>query len=246
MSTRRSLITFALALAALMGPVASADAKKLPGKAQARILECKPGSFSVEASMSTSDATQRLAVRYEIFERLPGGDFKLRKDALGVAVGWVMADPGYTGYKNDQVVSSVTPGAIYRVRVRFRWTDAAGHVLARTYRITAPCKQKDTRADLRINRVSVQPAAGPANRRYVAIVRNAGHGDVGSFDVLLSVGNREYRRTVDALGAGSRIAVVFQAPRCRAGEAVVVGADPDKLIDEVSDDNNTGVVACPS
>jgi hypothetical protein len=190
MATRRSVITLVL-LAALMGPAASAHAKKLPGKAQARILECKQGSFSVEASMATRDATQRLSVRYEILQRLAGDVFRVRKDALGVAVGWVMADAGYTGYKNDQVVSSVTPGATYRVRVRFRWSDASGKVLARAIRITAPCRQKETRADLRINRLGVEPGPGPASRRYVAVVRNVGRGDTGSFDVLLSVGDRE-------------------------------------------------------
>ena len=141
--------------------------------------------------MTTADKTQRLAVRYEILERLPGEDFKVRKDALGVATGWVLADPGYTGYKNDQVVSSVTQGATYRVRVRFRWTDATGHVVARTTRITNACKQKETRPDLRINKLSVQPGPGPASRRYVALVRNLGRTAAGSFDVLLSVGGRE-------------------------------------------------------
>ncbi len=93
MSTRRWVISLALACAVLPGTAASAHAKKLPGKAQARVLDCKQGSFSVEAAMTTSDKSQRLAVRYEILERLPGEEFKVRKDALGVATGWVMADP---------------------------------------------------------------------------------------------------------------------------------------------------------
>jgi CARDB len=246
MSMRRCVLTLALACAVLPGTAASASAKKLPGKAQARILDCKQGSFSVEAAMTTADKSQRLAVRYEVLQRLPGEDFKIRKDALGVATGWVMADPGYTGYKNDQVVTSVTQGATYRVRVRFRWTDAAGHVVARISRVTNACKQKETRADLRINRLSVEPGPGPATRRYVAIVRNVGRTPTGSFDVLLSVGDREYRRTVAALGPGQRTTVVFQAPRCRAGEAVIAGADPDKVVDEASEDNNSAVAACPS
>lgn len=246
MSTRRWVLTLALACAALSGTAASAHAKKLPGKAQARILDCKQGSFSVEAAMTTADKTQRLAVRYEILQRLPGEDFKVRKDALGVATGWVLADPGYTGYKNDQVVSAVTQGATYRVRVRFRWTDATGHVVARTTRITNACKQKETRADLRINKLSVQPGPGPASRRYVALVRNIGRSAAGSFDVLLSVGGREYRHTVSGLGPGERTTVVFQAPRCRSGEAVIAGADPDKIVDEAFEDNNSAVAACPS
>ena len=157
-----------------------------------------------------------------------------------------MADPGYTGYKNDQLISSVTQGATYRVRVRFRWTDATGHVVARTTRITNACRQKETRPDLRISKLSVQPGPGPASRRYVALVRNLGRTAAGSFDVLLSVGSREYRRTVTALGPGQRTTVVFQAPRCRAGEAVIAGADPDKVVDEASEDNNSAVAACPA
>jgi hypothetical protein len=244
MSTRRWVLTLALACAVLTGTAASAYAKKLPGKAQARILNCKQGSFAVEAGMTTSDATQRLAVRYQILERLPGGDFRVRKDALGVATGWVLADPGYTGYKNDQVVSSVTQGATYRARVRFRWTDASGRVVARATRITNACKQKETRADLRINRLSVGAGSGPASRRYTALVRNAGRTAAGPFDVLLTVGTREYRHTVAGLAPGERTTVVFQAPRCRPGEAVIASADPGKAVDEALEDNNSAVAGC--
>jgi hypothetical protein len=161
-----------------------------------------------------------------------------------VATGWVLADPGFTGYKNDQVVSSVTQGATYRVRVRFRWTDASGHVVARATHITNACRQKETRADLRIAKLSIEPGPGPGSRRYVAVVRNAGRTAAGSFDVMLNLISGQYRRTVSGLAPGQRTTVVIQAPRCRAGEAVVAAADPDKVVDEAFEDNNSAVVAC--
>jgi hypothetical protein len=51
------------------------------------------------------------------------------------------ADPGRPGFIYTKRVEGLTGPAVYRAVVRFRWSDADGHVLRRARRVTGGCRQ---------------------------------------------------------------------------------------------------------
>lgn len=114
------------------------------GAATVGIEQCVTSTVQLErsatftAQMTATSATQKMAMRLELQQRLRGeGEFHtLVAPGFGV---WRVSEPGVKIYKYVKQITNLDAPAAYRVLVRFRWTGEAGHLLKRDELHTPRC-----------------------------------------------------------------------------------------------------------
>src|SRR3954447_1333198 len=169
---RKIACTATLLLAALAAP---AQAQTVPTRA---VLDsCHAGDAPLErfavfsAQMGAVPGTNRMQMRFDLLQRLPGDDYR-RVKAPGLGV-WRSSAPGVDIFRyRKQVANLAAPGA-YRAVVRFRWIGADGDAIEHVTLRTRTCKQRDLRPDLELGRVTALPA-GQGRARYAVLVVNDG------------------------------------------------------------------------
>jgi hypothetical protein len=247
--------TFAalLAAAALLAPAsAAADAPAGPSRAGAgvRLLACETGpeesdrAAAFEGRMRAQRPGQRLQMRFTLQASTPDASRWHTVQAPGFGV-WYSADSGVTRWTYSKRVQDLVAPASYRAKVRFRWRDESGHVVARTAVLSPACKQPDLRPDLRTGTVTAEPAGATA-ARYAVAVRNAGRGPADATALTLGFGSTLLEAAVPALAAGEERTVTVTGPRCPAGAQIELILDPASRVDERNEDNNVRMVPCPA
>ncbi len=105
-------------------------------------------SATFTAQMVATPATQKMALRFELQERMRGeADFHtVIAPGLGV---WQRSDAGVKIYKYVKQVTNLAAPAAYRAVVRFRWLGEKGRVLKRTELHTQKCVQPTLSAQVR-------------------------------------------------------------------------------------------------
>jgi hypothetical protein len=105
-------------------------------------------SATFTAQMVATAATQKMAVRFELQQRLRGEmDFHtLVAPGLGV---WQRSEPGVKIYKYVKQVTNLAAPAAYRAVVRFRWLGDKSRVLKRAELHTQRCLQPALSAQVR-------------------------------------------------------------------------------------------------
>lgn len=248
---KRALLVMLVALVAAL--TAGAHALAAPGQkrpARAVLVECQRGlqaserSMAVEARMRARAAGERLAVRFGLLQKRPGGRWqRVPAPELGQ---WHEADPGVTRYRYRQRIENLEAPGSYRLSVRFRWSDAEGEVRARARRTSPVCRQPDLRPDLAALRASVEPALDDRSRTYVLLVANQGRTASAPFEVALTLGGAsQARRAVRALLPGERERVRITAPACQPGTPVAFAVDPQGSVAEADEADNARTIACP-
>lgn len=154
---------------------------------------------------------------------------------------WTTADPGTTRYVYTRRVEALIGPAQYRVRVRFRWLDAAGTTIARTVRHSRSCRVPDLRPNLTIAGLTTEPARDAAERRYLVRVHNTGRGDAAAFTVAVA---GQDPVVVDGLAAHAERVIEVVGPVCAPGGSIEAVADPADLIEERSERDNAFSVDC--
>src|SRR3954469_17365208 len=182
-----------------VGPVICLIALTLPAVAdaqapplRARLSACATGpqvgdrSAAFSASMPSVPGARRMAMRFTLQARVPPSLVFAPVDVPGLRV-WKRSAVGRVGFIFTQRVQGLGSPAAYRAVVRFRWL-GRGHRLLRTARrVTAICRQRDWRPDLRAGALTVAPAPTRDTATYRLVVRNRGRGDASPFDVALDV-----------------------------------------------------------
>jgi hypothetical protein len=117
----------------------------VPGYA-ATLEQCVTSTVQLErsatftAQMVATAATQKMAMRFELQQRLHGETDFHTVTAPGLGV-WQRSEPGVKIYKYvKQVTNLAAPGA-YRAVVRFRWLGEKGRLLKRAEVHTQRCTQ---------------------------------------------------------------------------------------------------------
>jgi hypothetical protein len=219
-------------------------------------------SVSVRAVMRPVTGTQKMEMRFELLSRTggPGASFV---DLPGLGSWIAPPDPTLGQNARDvwivpDTVTNLPSPAVYRYRVSFRWTGAAGRVLARRTRTTGDCRQPAFHPDLLVSSISVQPIAGmPKKNQYVATIDNIGVGPTqGGFAVSftpgasLTAGMAPATQTkyLPALAAGATNVISFAGPACTAATAPTVVVDPGHTVGESNFANNSLSVdpTCPA
>jgi hypothetical protein len=247
-----STLACALGAAACAAPLALAASASSPTPdARVRLVSCRGGtdplgrSLTVDSEMHSLRAGDHMQMRFELFQRVPGSArFRI---VSGPGLGtWNPATPGVQRYRFRKPIQNLPAPAAYKVRVRFRWTDDAGHVLAAVMRTSGLCVQMDTRPDLRIASMGVPRRLGPGRYAYPVVLVNSGRGASRDFDAVVTVGETpEPARTVARLAPGARRAVDLTGSRCPAGTPGSVQLDPDNRVDETDERNNVRSFTCP-
>jgi CARDB len=238
-----------IALLSLAAP-AAAHAQQPP--LRAKLTACSSGPLPSDrvatftGSMPAIKGTRRMWMRFDVRAHTgeETGFAALKVPGLGV---WQKSVPGRPGgfVFTQRVQALVAPGA-YKAVVRFRWYGKGGKLLRTASRETAACKQPDQRPDLQAGRLDAVAGPGPGEATYSLVVRNAGRGPAGPFDVLLSVsGPDQPAQRVSELDAGATTTLTFTAPRCVPGSIVRVTLDARGEITEADEDDDVVERTCP-
>jgi CARDB len=229
--------TLFLVLAALVLPASASAAAGMP--AQVRLVSCAPGDATFEGDMRAVRGTARMQMRFTLLARTGHG--RWRRVTAPRLDSWVTSDPGKLRYVYDKHVDGLVAPASYRMRVRFRWLDAAGVVTAKARRKSRVCRQPDLRPDLRLKTFDY------VDGRYLLTVRNTGRSDAGSFAVTLTPpGAGPLVERVAGLPAGKRVTLEFEAPPCAPGSVVRVAVDSAEAVDEAAEADNVNGMPCPA
>jgi CARDB len=243
----RRLALLSLLAAAALAPPAQAK----PPVLAARLTACAIGATAEErsaaftGSMPAVQGSRRMAIRFDLRERIPpsAGFTAVRVPGLGV---WHRSRPGRAGLVFTQRVEGLAAPGSYRAVVRFRWYDARGTVVRSARRTTRTCREPDARPDLRVADVAARHGPGPDTARYRLAVLNEGLGDADAFDVVVTPnGAPQPAERVDGLGAGDLATVTVIGPRCAAGSTLRVVVDARAEIAERDEADDVTDVACP-
>ena len=235
-------------LAALALPAAAPAAARPAAavKLQARLVRCpapglnaRPVTFTAAMpALAGAGPAARMAMRFELQQR-GGGRPWLPVDGIPSFGQWEQSEPGRPGFVVTKKVKGLPVGGSYRALVRFRWLDAQGAVVRTAKRLTAACKQPETRPDLSPEAPAIVLGSRTDLVVYRVTVRNKGKGPAASSDVSVEVnGTVQPAQRIDPLPVGDTRVVTFQAPRCLTGSVVRFRVDASDELAEVDERNN--------
>jgi hypothetical protein len=247
MRTTPLLLVLLLAAALPAGAAAAAA----PGPT-AELTTCRTdpsatgGRYAVfTGSMPALAGTDRMAMRFDMQQRrAPSSDFT----AVDVPKWgrWETSKAGRSSFTFSRRVNGLAPGTDYSAVVRFRWYDADGALQHSARRVSATCHQPDTRPDLRAAVVRADPGPQPGTATYTYVVRNAGKGPAGPFDLVLTAGGTpQPAQRLAGLDAGEQQVVTLDAPLCQAGSTVSLAVDASDEVDERDESDDVVRSACP-
>jgi hypothetical protein len=221
----------------------AAGASGADPSASLRMVACSPwqegrgGLVGFEAQMRALPASDRMWLRYQLFERIGGGRYEsVRADGLG---GWRKSRRGAISFRHDQIVKGLRQGGVYRALVDYRWYDAGGQRLRSLSRRSSPCRQPGGLPNLRVVSVESSPATVVGAALYRVVVANRGASEALNVGVVLMVDGDvvDEAEPIALLKPGQRRAVEFTGPVCRRSVRAVV--DPKHLIAESLEEDNT-------
>jgi hypothetical protein len=238
---RRSM-TFALVALAFAAP-ASAVAKPT----SARVLECKGGGVGETRSatflgrMKAIRGTDYMMMRFTLLEQF--GDERLHPVAAPDLRSWRQSKPGIRDFRYRQTVTALQGGGDYRMRVDFRWFDAAGNLIRKAQKVTPACAQPGELPNLEVRAPTAQ--AGPGGTAvYLVPVVNTGRETAHNVAVELFVdGAATNVSHIDAIAPGQAREARFTGPLCKRSLRAV--ADPTDALRERFESDNALHVRCP-
>jgi hypothetical protein len=141
-----ALALLVCAQVALAGTSRALSAAPTGGVASVGLEQCATSTVQAErsatftAQMTATSATQKMAMRIELQQRLRGEAEFHTVLAPGLGV-WHSSETGVQIYKYVKQVTNLDAPAAYRAIVRFRWLGEKGRVLKRDEQHTARCLQ---------------------------------------------------------------------------------------------------------
>jgi CARDB len=241
---RRATTTIVGAALAAALAVAAAPAQGAADSADAKLVACsQPEQSAVfRGRMSRAPEATQMAMRFSLLSTLgsTGGERKVRVPGLGR---WHKSKPDVAGFSFKQEFLNLTGGGSYRVRIDFRWYDAAGTVVKSTKRRSPACKQLDRLPNLRVQVVSGQPTQTKGVWRYGLRVGNDGLALAAGIGVRLSIdGAVAGQTTVAALDPGGWTRLSMRGPACERW--VDAEIDFASAINESNELDNRQQLAC--
>lgn len=207
--------------------------------------QSRAASFTVGLREFTRKATS-YGFKAQIQERAPRGRWTTltgaqSPDGIG---SWQDAQPGSVKMLRKITVRGLRPGSSYRLRVNYRWVTPAGKKTAT--RTSRSCPITDLRPNLSIGNVlGWTPGTTGGQVVYRVQVISTRLDALRSSDVALEVrqggqllGRTSFRPT-SALDTE-----LVPGRRCVSGQPITVVVDPDGLIDEQNEQDNSTTVAC--
>lgn len=207
--------------------------------------QARAASFTVGLREFTRKATS-YGFRAQIQERAAGGRWTTltgaqSPDGLG---SWQDAQPGSVKMVRKITVRGLRPGSSFRLRVGFRWVTATGkQTVTRTSRA---CSVVDLRPNLAIQgTVGWTPGTTGGQVVYRVPVSVSRLEALRKAEVVLEVrqGDQVLGRTSFRPTSGFDYELV-PGRRCVGGQPITVTLDPEGLIDEQNEQDNSATVSC--
>jgi hypothetical protein len=239
-----SLPLLALVAGALSLPAPAAGGYEPTGPwARVKVARCSRAlDLAVfHGRMRQVDGGQRMSMRFRLLERKGlGGFVAVQAPGLGK---WRKSRPGVGAFGYRQVVQNLSRGAVYRVRVDFRWYSKSGKLLARARRRSPACPRQTALPNLRVRLLSVRDTAVEGIDRYAVRVLNRGQAPAADPLVRLAVdGVAGASVSTRTLAPGGAATVWLRGPECRSW--VQAQVDPDGTIAESAEQDNTHQLTC--
>lgn len=242
---RRTLLIGLLLVLAGAATAAARHRQASPPPLRAAVETCARGAdpgdrYAVFAgSMPAMRGAATLAMRFDLYERRPGGRFE--RVSLPNWGEWEQSTrSGVAGFIFRKRVERLAAPAVFRARVTFHWLDAAGAVIRSARRTSRACRQRDPRPDLVARHLAAVPLDGE-RARYFLLVRNRGLAAAPAS--AATIGGVEV--AVPPLPPGEAAQVRATAPACVAGERVAVVVDANRVVDEAREGNDSRRYRCP-
>jgi len=150
-AARAALVVCLLALLAsgsVAGARVVAPAPAAPGDYSVTLEQCVSSTVQSErsatfaAQMVGTAATQRMAMKIQLEERLRGEAEYHLVAAPGLGA-WKPSEPGVKIYKYVKQVTNLAAPAVYRAAVKFRWVGDKGKVIKRAELRSSRCFQQE-------------------------------------------------------------------------------------------------------
>lgn len=210
---------------------------------QAKLVRCSRALHEAvfHAKMRQVEGSERMALRLTLLERTGLDGFQpLAAPGLGK---WRKSKPGVGTFGYRQIVRNLDDRGIYRARVDYRWYSADGELVSRAHKRSATCPKRNKLPNLRVRLVGIRHTSAAATDRYRVRVTNAGLAPANDAVVQLSVdGVVGGTATTGMLYAGAWKLLTLRGPEC--GSSVQAQVDPDGLIAETDEQDNTHELAC--
>lgn len=226
---------------------------QLTGYGCHRAIDPSTRSIQVTAVMRPLAGTQRMAIRFDLLSRVPGGTVtEIKGGDLGVfrsppnpTLGQL---PGDVWRLHKLVVPLAAP-AVYRLRAEFRWTGRGGRVLGTATRLTPACHQLELRPNLVVRSITVAAVPNrPDQDLYTALIANTGNSAAGPFSVLFAPGDGSAATTkpVTLVDAHAQRSISFLGPRCSSTTAPTITADSALQVQDLDRSDNALTATCPA
>jgi CARDB len=238
----RRLLTAATVTAAAAAAVAAPAAGDGRPPANVRLGACSIDTQSALfiARMRQVSGSDRMWLRFKLFEKAGSGFHPLKAPGLGR---WRRSKPGVGAFAYKQAVKGLEAGSLYRAVVDFRWYDADGNVVLTARRHSPACRQFDVLPNLTGQPLASKSVGQQGVVRYRILVTNEGIATATSIPVRLTVdGDVVDTVTIDELAPAERQIIGITGPQCT--KSVKVDIDPDGVIVESSDADNTDELPC--
>lgn len=216
--------------------------KPSSGLAEVALRNCRPAlaRATFVARMRAVPGAAQLGIRLQLQERALAGDGRWRTVRLASSR-WRWSKPGVPAFVLERTYRNLRHGARYRVRADFAWRDARGQTLRQQSERSGACVLPQLLPNLRPVAISWGPAVGG----YRLVVRNTGAAAAPPAVVAISVGAWSKRVTLPPLAPHSSTELRVDGPLCLEGTSVAVAVDPDGLITESDESDNSLRRVCP-
>ena len=241
---RIATVLAALAAFPAAGSAAPAPDSPVAPLPVAKLVACDVTSSNRAATfyarMDTIANAAKMQIRFQVLERLGRDDTWNRLDVPALR-GWHTSQAGVKRFGWKQTVDALRLGGAYKARVQYRWLTPAGTTLDTVSRDTPVCR--GPLPNLTVDNLVVKAGPTADTRIYRVDVTNSGKVDTDDVDVSLNVDKAILDTlTIAHLAAGETRTVSFTGPDCR--RAVRVKADPDNVIGETLETDNSELFAC--
>jgi hypothetical protein len=244
------MLRVATALAAVAAFPAAALAARAPDlpvtpAPVAKVLACDVTSSDRQATfyarMDSVPNAAKMQIRFQLLERLGRDDSWTKLDVPALRQ-WHTSQAGVKRFGWKQTVDALRLGGAYKARVQYRWLTPAGATLDTVSRDTPVCR--GPLPNLTVDDLAVKAGPTADTRTYRVNVTNRGKVDTDDVAISLNV-DKAILDTVKIthLAPGETRTVSFTGPTCR--RAVRAKADPDNVIGETVEHDNSQLFACP-
>ena len=210
--------------------------------ASVRLLDCdKVAREAVfRGAMRRVRGTRRMRLRFTLLQRAPGQSFT-RVRAPGLSR-WKRSRRGVRRFAHRQRVRGLSDGLEYRTRVDFHWIGEGGHLLRRRRVSSRVCSLVEPLPNLTVT--AIDGIAEGTGERYSVTVENSGKAASPQSALRVGVDSKPQAPVpVPALQPGESAVVSTTGPRC--GTRVRATVDPDALVPESREGDNSLLRGCP-